>query len=66
MQKENKEIKARRETIAKQIEEDYIARKKKYPKEIPKFAKATRINLDLSTYGQIFGAKTLITEEEMK
>jgi len=46
MSKDNKEMKAKREVIAKKIENDYIARKKKYPAELPKYLFATRLDLD--------------------
>ena len=62
MAKETKEIKARRVATSKKIEEDYQARKKRYPRDIPKFAKATKIDLEVPTYRLIFGAKNMITE----
>jgi hypothetical protein len=46
MSKDNKEMKAKRDVIAKQIETDYQGRKKKYPAELPKYLFATRIDLD--------------------
>ena len=65
MPKESKENKARREATLKKIDEDYKARKKRYPREIPKFVKATKIDLEVPTYRLVFGAKNMITESEM-
>ena len=46
MSKDNKEMKAKRDIIVKQIETDYQAKKKKYPAELPKYLFATRLDLD--------------------
>jgi hypothetical protein len=65
MEKKNKEIKARRDAITEKIEAEYLARKKTYPREIPKFAKATKINLNADTYKQILVNNALMTQDEM-
>jgi hypothetical protein len=65
MEKKNKEIKARRDAITKKIEAEYLARKNTYTREIPKFAKATRINLNAATYSQILVKNALMTQDEM-
>ena len=50
----NKEMKAKREIIAKTIETDYQARKAKVKDEkFPKYLYATRLNLDVPTYRNI-------------
>jgi hypothetical protein len=65
MSKDNKEMKAKREVIAKKIENDYIARKKKYPAELPKYLFATRLDLDQNTFKSIVMVRDLIKPEEM-
>lgn len=65
MSKDNKEMKAKRDVIAKQIEADYQARKKKYPAEIPKYLFATRLDLDKNTFRNIVTVRDLIKPEEM-
>jgi septal ring factor EnvC (AmiA/AmiB activator) len=66
MSKDNKEMKAKREVVAKQIETDYQARKKKYPAELPKYLFATRLDLDIITYRNIVATKDIIKPDEMK
>jgi hypothetical protein len=60
MSKDNKEMKAKREVIAKKIEADYQARKKKYPAEVPKYLFATRMDLDQNTYKNLTNVRDLI------
>ena len=60
LSKDNKEMKAKREVIAKTIETDYVARKKKYPTELPKYLFATRMDLDQNTYRNLANVRDLI------
>jgi hypothetical protein len=60
LSKDNKEMKAKREVIAKTIETDYVARKKKYPAELPKYLFATRMDLDQNTYRNLANVRDLI------
>jgi hypothetical protein len=43
---ETKEVGQRRAIMKNQIINEYQARKDRYPKKIPKFIKATNVNLD--------------------
>ena len=61
MSKDNKEMKAQREVLAKQIEADYKARQKKYPRELPKYLFMTKLDLDQNTYRNLVSVKDLIT-----
>jgi len=65
MQKENKELKAKRKQMLTQAETEYVAKKKKYTKDIPKYLKATKIDLDQMTFRLITGVKKKISEKEM-
>ena len=65
MSKDNKEMKQQREVFAKTIETDYLARKKKYPAELPKYLFATRLDLDQNTFRNIVSVRDLIKPEEM-
>jgi hypothetical protein len=60
LSKDNKEMKAKREVLAKSIETDYTARKKKYPAELPKYLFATRMDLDQNTYRNLANVRDLI------
>ncbi len=50
MSKDNKENKIRRAQIAKEANDEYVERKTKYAPEIPKYMKATKINLEGDTF----------------
>jgi hypothetical protein len=63
--KETKELKAKRKAVMTQLEVDYVNRKKKYPVEIPKYIKHTRIDLDATTFRNVTMTKKIITEKEM-
>jgi hypothetical protein len=60
LSKDNKEMKSKREVLAKSIETDYQARKKKYPAELPKYLFATRMDLDQNTYRNLANVRDLI------
>ncbi len=64
MAKENKELKLKRKQMLQKIENDYLAKKKKYPAEIPKYAKATNLDLDSKTYKAIMNVKKILTPQE--
>jgi hypothetical protein len=65
MTKETKEVGQRRSIMKKAIVEEYVGRKQKYPKEIPKFVKATRVNLDLNTFRMLVGFKDMLQEKNL-
>jgi hypothetical protein len=50
MSKENKDNKPKRDLIAREAETEYLARKKRYAPEIPKYMKATLIELEGDTF----------------
>lgn len=56
----------RRSAIKKTVTEDYLARKAKYPKELPKWLKATRLDLDLNTYKNLVGFKDMLAEKDLQ
>ncbi len=60
MTKETKEVAQRRATMKKTIVDEYVTRKAKYPKEIPKYVKATRVNLDVNTFRMLVGFKDML------
>ena len=60
MTKETKEVGQRRTIMKKAIVDEYVARKAKYPKEIPKYVKATRVNLDVNTFRMLVGFKDML------
>ena len=66
MGKENKELKAKREVMRVATEADYTARKEKYPTEIPKYIKATKIDLNSETFKKIVMEKKIISTVEMQ
>jgi hypothetical protein len=45
-----KEVKKKRDIMKTSIRDEFLARKAQYPKWIPKYVKATRLNLDVNTY----------------
>ena len=65
MCKESKDVKLRRDAMKKAINEEYVMRKKKYPKEIPKYMKASKIELDSNTFRNIVNVKQIIPEKTM-
>ena len=60
LSKDNKEMMVKREVLAKSIEADYQARKKKYPAELPKYLFQTRMDLDQNTYRNLANIKDII------
>jgi len=65
MTKETKEVGVRRKTLIKTINEEYRARKKKYPEEIPKYVKATNVDLNINTFRLLVGFKDMIPEKSL-
>lgn len=66
MSKDNKELKAKREIIAKTIETDYKARKARIHDEtFPKYLYATRLNLEKPTYKNLVLFRDILTPKEM-
>lgn len=63
MTKDTKEVAQRRAVLKKTIVDEYLARKEKYPKEIPKYVKATKVNLDLNTFRLLVGFKDMLQEK---
>ena len=57
--------KERRTIIKQNIIDEYNARKAKYPIEIPDYVKATRVNLDLTTFRKIVGYKNMLQKKEL-
>lgn len=55
----------KRETLQKQLLATYQERKKKYPVEIPKYIKYTKLDLDQQTYRNITVVKKIISDKEM-
>jgi hypothetical protein len=51
--------------MKKTIVDEYVARKAKYPKEIPKYVKATRVNLDVNTFRMLVGFKDMLQEKNL-
>ena len=66
MTKETKEVAARRSVMKKSIVDEYRGRKAKYPKEIPKYVKATKVNLDVNTFRLIVGYKDILLEKNLQ
>lgn len=60
LSKDNKEIKMKRDVIAKTIETDFKARENKYPAEVPNYLFATRMDLDQNTYRNLANVRDLI------
>ena len=66
MSKDNKEMKAKREILAKTIETDYQARKARIKDEaFPKYLFATRLDLEKPTYKSIVLQRDTVKPEEM-
>ena len=57
-------MKAKREEMTKEIEEVYLKRKKVFHRDIPKYAKITKLDLNRSSYQNMMVMKQIITESE--
>ena len=65
MTKETKEVAQRRAIMKKTIVDEYKTRKANYPKEIPKYVKATRVDLGLNTFKNLVGYKDMLQEKNL-
>ncbi len=64
--KETDEQKAIRKARVKEIEATYVAMKKYFPEEVPKYLKITRIDLGRDTFKKVFMCPKVISEDKMK